>query len=236
MPSTEDRQVLRHLEMIARVRPSRESTQRALDRVRRQLVAGSMPKAPTGPRIIQLITSHAAVKAAIAACIVVAVTLTLVFSRPRPTVRPTAVLTPGPIPTRPVVKPEDSQLARDLQTQLQQVETLYSARDVDGLMGLLEEGALKAKVAAAQRLADLRDPRAIETLSRLAAQWTAGPERNPFEIEDATVPPAELIELDAVIKHPHAREIAAHGRDLWRGEKSAAKRRDARDAFEQLAK
>ena len=181
MPNTEDRQVLRHLEMIARVRPSRESTQRALDRVRRQLVADSMPKAPTGPRIIQLITSHAAIKAAIAACIVVAVTLTLVFSRPRPTVRPTAVLTPGPIPTRPVVKPEDSQLARDLQTQLQQVETLYSARDVDGLMGLLEEGALKAKVAAAQRLADLRDPRAIETLSRLAAQWTAGPERNPFE-------------------------------------------------------
>ncbi|MBP8302554.1 MAG: carboxypeptidase regulatory-like domain-containing protein [Phycisphaerae bacterium] len=179
MPNTEDRQVLRSLELIARVRPSRECTQRALDRVRTQLVTGQAAGPSIGPRILRLVRSSPAVRAALAACLVAAVTVTLVLSRARtPVVPPVAM---DSAPQGAGAAPDVPQVAGNVQTQLDRVEALHAALDADGLMGVLGSGVFEAQVAAARHLADLREPRAVEALARLAGQWTGDGDSNPFE-------------------------------------------------------
>ena len=187
MSNSEDRKLLRHLEMIARVKPSAESTQRAMDRVRRRILTGALPKESAGPRIIRLVTSNPAVKVAVAACIGLVVTLAVVMYRPQPSGTqvaddkttqgqpgahsPTAI--PLEVPMPPLV-------AQDLQTQIKQVDALRAAGNVDGLMGILDQGPIEAKVAAAQCLAKIGDLGQVETLARLAGQWQGDPAGNPF--------------------------------------------------------
>ena len=182
MSSTEDRDLLRRLEMIARVKPSTESTQRAMDRVRMRILTGSLGKEAPGPRIIRWIPSNPVVRVAIAACIAIAVTLAVVVHRPQPGARPIARSTSDSDVTGPVTAPEVRSVAQDLQAQLRQVDALSAVRDVDGLMGMLDRGLFDARVAAAQRLAQIGDPRPVETLARLADQWKGDPAGNPFAL------------------------------------------------------
>jgi hypothetical protein len=160
MSNIEDRDLLRHLEMISRVKPSEESTQRAMDKVRRQILTGSVPKPSAGPRIIRFIRSNPAIKVAVAACIVVAVTLTVVWYRPQPTNRYVATDIPSSGSTPPAIQP----VAQDLPAQLKHVEALYTDRNVDGLIDLLGPVRLDPKVVAlaAQSLGKIGDLRAIE--------------------------------------------------------------------------
>ena len=182
MQSTEDRDLLRRLEMIARVKPSAESTQRAMARVRTRILTGSLGSQSTGARIIRWIPSNPVVRVAIAACIAIAVTLAVVVHRPQPGARSIARSTSDSGVTGPVTAPEVRSVAQDLQAQLRQVDALSAARDVEGLMGMLDRGLFDARVAAAQRLAQIGDPRPVEALARLAGQWTGDPAGNPFAL------------------------------------------------------
>ena len=56
MAHPKERDILRHLEMLARVKPSAESTERAMDRVREQLLSQSAMSQPSRPpRIIRIL-------------------------------------------------------------------------------------------------------------------------------------------------------------------------------------
>jgi hypothetical protein len=174
MSNSEDRDLLRHLERIARVRPSAESTQRAMERVRAQLLTGSAKEAAQ-PRIIRLM-SRPVVKLALAACLLVAMTATVVLYRGRSNGPSRVASTHADNPSAPHLQP----IAPDLNGQLKQVEFLAANRDIAGLMGILDQSPLEAKVAAARELAKIGDPRPVETLARLARQWTGDPAANPF--------------------------------------------------------
>jgi len=162
----DERQVLRALEMIARVRPSDQSTQKAMAAVRSRLLQGQLPSRPMVYRLV----AHPAFKVALAACLIVAVGLVL-FLRgnlsPIGSERPSGtgiVLAPG------TVLPE--RLA-------DQVQQMYRSGDVDGLARLVEADLpIEVRLDAARHLAQLAPAVAQTVLSRLAG--TAGPVPDAF--------------------------------------------------------
>jgi len=84
---------------------------------------------------------------------------------------------PTPRPSRPPDVPDlDTQLANERRS----IETMAAARDIDGLVTVLEEGRTESKLFAATYLVEIGDERALPALSRLAGQWQGDPTANPF--------------------------------------------------------
>ena len=78
---------------------------------------------------------------------------------------------------QPVPEPD---LTNRLAAELQQVEQMFVAGDVEGLVAMLARDSLESKVAAANYLAKIGDARAIEALETQAKQWLGDPAGNPF--------------------------------------------------------
>lgn len=76
--------------------------------------------------------------------------------------------------------PEPPAPRTELAKGLEQIEKMFGERDVDGLVAMLSDGEFESKVAAAKRLGQIGDSRAIEALSNLASQWQGDPQQNPF--------------------------------------------------------
>ncbi|MBP8302568.1 MAG: carboxypeptidase regulatory-like domain-containing protein [Phycisphaerae bacterium] len=71
---------------------------------------------------------------------------------------------------------EDQVLAREQA----EVHRLTAARDVDGLLELLDSGQWQTKIAVAAGLGRIGDADAVPALSRYVGQWTGDPAENPF--------------------------------------------------------
>ena len=83
---------------------------------------------------------------------------------------------PGP---RKIV--EVKLIAQRLEAELKDVDQMFAAGDITGLLDMLDKGQWETKVAAANYLARIGDLSAVEALENLNTQWNSGSENNPFD-------------------------------------------------------
>lgn len=84
---------------------------------------------------------------------------------------------PAPRPKESTGTPSD---ANALIQERAEVDALFAARDVEGLIETLKQGRAATQLLAAHYLGEIGDERAIPALSVLAAQWQEAPFENPF--------------------------------------------------------
>ncbi len=183
MTGREERDILRRLEMLSRVKPSAEDTQQAMDRVRNALLAEARKIPLSQPSVIKLFVAHPFIRIAAAACIVIALTLGILHKAhsARPGARPvartdqrqTGIIAPLPAG-------DTFQIAKTLEGQLEQVDALFAAGNISGLEAVLDQGFMESKIAAAGYLKDIGTYKTIDTLAVLAKQWSGDPGNNPF--------------------------------------------------------
>ncbi len=94
---------------------------------------------------------------------------------PTGTDQPRTASEPGPNTPGGVSTP-----ARRLAYERSEIETMTAARNLDGLLTILETGLPPSQRLAAESLGQIGDARALPALSRLAEQWQGDPADNPF--------------------------------------------------------
>jgi hypothetical protein len=184
MAHPKERDILRHLEMLARVKPSAESTDRAMDRVREQLLAQSESSQPSrSPRIISILSLKPAIKVAVAAIVVLTVSLIVVFwDNPSGDGNGGK---PGPLS---FTGSESAQYAARVRQEAAQIEAMTANLDARGLLTLLGSGLPESKVLIASKLGELAGgtleelghSRIIPALLAEAQTWTGSDVDNPF--------------------------------------------------------
>jgi len=72
--------------------------------------------------------------------------------------------------------------AEKLKVELEKIEQMFAAKDIDGLLAMLTEGHLdlESKVAAANYLAKIGDFKVMAALETLSDQWKGKQDENPF--------------------------------------------------------
>ncbi len=83
-------------------------------------------------------------------------------------------------PTVPLQADTTQDAQAVLAREMEDIRRMFEAVDVDGLIGMLNEGQWESKLTAAGCLAEVGDQRAIESLQKLASAWDGDPEDNPF--------------------------------------------------------
>ncbi len=106
--------------------------------------------------------------------------------------------------TQPVPEPDST---NRLAAELQQLEQMFAAGDVPGLVAMLSRDSLESKVAAANYLARIGDARAIEALEFQARRWPGDPAYNPFtkaieQIESGSQPEKQQTPPEPKPKQP----------------------------------
>lgn len=185
MSNSKDREIHRKLEMIARIRPSQESTSRAMDAVRQQLLAQQQtaPAPDPTPRIISIL-SQPWMKIGIAAVILIGLGLGILLN-PNPS-EPLALIDPEVNPVNPVIKagtlpgqeltPVVAALsAEELAAALAHMD--YEAADMNlpWLRQQLDSPHEPIRVAAATYLSQLGDQQDVEPLQMLAGNQANNP-------------------------------------------------------------
>ncbi len=165
MASTENRDLLRHLEMIARVKPSTDSTLRAMDKTRQALLANQNASTPT--KTIRLF-GNPVIKIAVAAILLLTIALTV------------ALWNPGR-PGRFEIESTASVYEVELKKQTERVNALFAARDVTSMLAMMDNDQTfkESRVALANHLKEIGDERALPVLQRYAQQWSQAA-ANPF--------------------------------------------------------
>ncbi len=122
---------------------------------------------------------------ALAAAVIIAAILGVVYIWKTTTQK----AAPGPAIVReekPQVPPGEPPSVRELTAQrqlaaeLEEVDRLFAAKDVPGLIAILDKGAAQAKIAAANYLAEIGDASEIAALERQASEWPGNKDNNPF--------------------------------------------------------
>lgn len=123
----------------------------------------------------RLVRVAAGVAVAAAVVLVAFVLLSPSTDEPTKTARKQPRPTPEPNATGGVVTTEQ-RLARERS----EIQTMTAARNVGGLVTMLETGLPASQRLAAESLGQIGDARALPALSRLAEQWQGDPADNPF--------------------------------------------------------
>lgn len=191
------------LERISQIEPKASSTERAMDKVRQNL----MHDAPTKTYSFQ----RRFVKMAIAAGVIIAVGLAiaLLINNATTETGPNQKNVAGGNEQPEIVIPEMPTVGE----QLAEVKVLYRAGDVDGLIAMLDSKEPEVAAASAGFLGMMGDERAIGALRNLAGKWQ-GRGKNPFQkaVDDISKridggdTPAEPVEIPAEPVEPNAVE------------------------------
>ena len=70
--------------------------------------------------------------------------------------------------------------AEKVEAELKNIEQMFAAGDIPGLVGMLDKGQWETKVAAANYLAKIGDSSAIDALGSLVEKWQGDTADNPF--------------------------------------------------------
>ncbi len=182
MPNVSEKDILRRLEMLARVKPEADAAQQAMDRVRTQLLSGTMHPTPVQPLILR-IWQRPWAKIAVAAVVVFAVTWGgNVWLQPTaPDSDPVAVTGNGPVVETPVMPNDEVRLALLLAEERREADRLFTGGDHRGLATMLVSRTQPATQAMiADRLSQLGDREDIVFLEAANDRWTGPPDDNPF--------------------------------------------------------
>ena len=180
MSQAKDRELLRHLEMISRVKPSPESTARAMDRARQALLEAAQapaaePELTSKTRYIQW---RPLTQMAVAAMVVATISIGIVVWKI------SFGGSSGPGMGRPTTLTVDQGLANleRLKFEAGQIQKLAALADTQGLLDLLETAQPASQQIIAQHLSSLAGAEAVPALSRLALTWTGPTVANPFTL------------------------------------------------------
>ncbi len=105
------------------------------------------------------------------------------------------------------VKSEVQETALKLEKELVNIEQMYKAGNVDGLVAMLEEGEYESKVAAANYLAKMGAVQALEPLEKTIAEYGTYDRGKPFARAVETISSrifAELEESSTATEKPEA--------------------------------
>ncbi|MHC4704141.1 MAG: hypothetical protein ACYTFQ_26570, partial [Planctomycetota bacterium] len=107
---------------------------------------------------------------------------------------------PAPKDERPLIQdrhedkpdsdlPDEPRLATDsLRQELDDVELMFAAGDIDGLVEMLSQARFdQSKTLAADYLAEIGDARALKALEKLSKDWQGDPADNPFAAAIAAI-------------------------------------------------
>ncbi len=177
MSNSKDREIHRKLEMIARMRPSQESTDRAMNAVRQQLLAQqhTIPVNHTGPRIISIL-SQSWLKISVAAVILIGLGLGILLfntdKQPAPpaplvldrTVVPVDSIAPGSLvtPDNPIVAALTSE---ELDAALARMDREVANMNLPWLRDQLASPHEPIRLAAATYLGQMGDRQDVEALA-----------------------------------------------------------------------
>ena len=178
MSQAKEREILRHLEMIARVKPSDDSTARAMDRARQALLeAAQAPATPQEqPNRAKYIQFKPMTFAAIAAMIIAVLSIGIVIwkssvNQPE---------TPGIASNQNMeINPNLANTDR-IKLEASQIQALVNLADTQGLLKMLDTAHPASQQLIAKRLGELADESAIPVLSQYALKWTGAALANPF--------------------------------------------------------
>ncbi len=179
MSQAKDRELLRRLEMISRVKPSAESTARAMDRARQALLEAAQVPAPesqpsTRTRYIQW---RPLTQVAIAAMVLAVISIGIVVWKQ--TLHPSMDGILAQNNERLTMNPELANTKR-LRSEADQIQKLALLADTQGLLNLLETALPANQHIIATHLGKLAGIEAVPTLSKLAMKWTGPVMGNPF--------------------------------------------------------
>lgn len=181
MSQANDRDLLRRLEIISRIKPSPDSTARAMDRARQALLdAAQAPAAePELPSKTPYVLWRPLTQVAIAAMVVAVISIGIVtwkqsFNRPN---------NPQAHGTQDRMQPnqELANLER-LKLEAGQIQRFAALADTQGLLGMLDTALPANQQMIARHLGSLAGPEAISPLSRLAVKWAGSATGNPFTL------------------------------------------------------
>lgn len=188
MSQPEDRDLLRQLEMISRIKPSPEATERALNKARQALLAQAQTQAgdldgetSSPPRTIKLF-AQPAFKAAVAALVFLTMTLGWALWHRYGRSEPPQLEShpPALASTEKVEQPTAQAIAATLRRE--KIESLAARGDVTGLLALMEGAGPENSILIAQHLGQMGDASAIATLERFASQETELEDQNPYQV------------------------------------------------------
>ncbi|NQV36121.1 MAG: carboxypeptidase regulatory-like domain-containing protein [Phycisphaeraceae bacterium] len=179
MSQAKDRELLRRLEMIARVKPSPESTARAMDHARQALLdAAQVPATePESASKTHYIKWRPLTQVAVAAMVMAAISIGIVVwkgSFNQPSDRGVARR------TNPITIDQRLANLERLKLEAGQIQKLAALADTVGLLNMLETAQPANQQIIAKYLGDLAGPEAVPALSRLAVKWTGPAMANPF--------------------------------------------------------
>jgi hypothetical protein len=181
MSQAKDRELLRRLEMISRVKPSAESTARAMDRARQALLDAAQAPAPeseisTKTRYIQW---RPLTQVAVAAMVMAVISIGIVVWK-QTLGRPVGGSLAQNLHTLKI----DPALANTEQLKLEakQIQKLALLADTKGLLSLLETALPANQHMIATHLGKLAGVEAVPALSQLAMKWTGPAMGNPFTL------------------------------------------------------
>ncbi len=204
MSLPKDRELLRHLEMISRVKPSLESTTRAMDRARQALLeAAQAPE--TEPEIAfksRYMRWRPLTQVAVAAMVVGAISIGIVVWKQGFNPSPAPRITDAKHSL--TINPELANLER-LKLEAGQIRTLAALADTQGLLGMLETALPTNQEIIARYLGSLAGPEAMPGLSRLAVEWTGPAVANPFTLAMSDI----QSRLETAVASGHAEENPA---------------------------
>lgn len=184
MSQPEDRDLLRQLEMISRIKPNPEATERAMNKARQALLAQTQVEdrgsETPSPRTIRLF-AQPAFKAAVAAVVVLTMTLSVALwhrygrsETPHLESHPTA-LSSG----ERVEQPTAQAIAAGRQRE--EIGSFASRGNVQGLVALMDGADPESRVLIAHHLGEIGDTRAIAALERFARQESELGDKNPYQ-------------------------------------------------------
>jgi len=148
------------------------------------------PRAHLVQAIWRTIMDRKIIKSVAAAVIVLALVLgiTLLTSKVREQNRKTAIQQAQQQKKNEPIQPDQYKLKQTIQQQTaaklkkekQQIEQLFAAGNIEGLVKMLGQGQYQSKILAANYLAQIGDANAVEPLENLSRQWGQDQTENPF--------------------------------------------------------
>ena len=185
MSQPEDRDLLRQLEMISRVRPSPDATERAMNRARQALLAQAQGEDAAGerssPRTIRLF-AQPAFKGAVAAVVVLTMTLSVALwyryggsETPRLESHPTALASSESVE-------QATAEANAAERQREEIGSAAARGNVQELLALMDGADPENRVLIARHLGEMGDATAIAPLERFASQEGVSGDENSYQL------------------------------------------------------
>ncbi len=195
MSEYNERKLLRRLQALSQIEPDLESTEHAMAGVRKAIL--ELPEDATRPKRPFAIGSKQGLllyAAAAVILIVIVFGVALILKGPddkstgevakQPDTRKDEpAIAVGALDKEPKDEPPPEELkgvTPGIKQELERILVLAGANDVDGLIGVLEEGEFASKLVATGYLVQIGDGRAIGPLEKLSVEWYGLDEVNLF--------------------------------------------------------